>query len=602
MSTQAPELPVPQRPVAPILDAAAPRPTGQGSRRRPDDVPAPVHVGGVETALVFLVAWIVFGAIGYRVVVMQHVVPGDAMNLMSRAFYVWHNDPAKLAAIGFTDPPLQTIGLLPFAIVKPLASSLVALPVASGFWGAAALTMLHRTMARCGLGLPVRLVGVLLIGLNPLFLFYATTGMPDMIYVWALAATAYFLITWAIEDQARFIAGVGMFLALLAMARFGFIVMAVVLAAVLAWVLAARNADEDEQRGLLTTLLSPVGAILVVWIIACTLIASDPFGWLLDAQPFGGTSRSTGAQHVELVPFLEHLGVLTVGVAIPAVLGMLGLAARAKDRDSTAAGLIVIVLTGIALVAGNALVHDDMSLLTLRAMLPVGIIGAIAVVWLARVDGATGRIMGLVALILAFPATAIAMDRYPYQNLEQAFLRALVQQTDQEGTSSRGGYPVGVRAEQRMAAFVKVMAGRRPGAVLADNSTTGGVILLTGRPKVFVDRVDQGDAAFLRTLQKPWGKVQYLLVAPRRQDDSVATTYPGIAQGRRPGLRPVFSYGGYTLVSVARVDPTTTRRTTTSSGTPGGTTGGAGATGSTGGAGAGASGGTATGTTAGSGR
>ncbi|WP_210494664.1 hypothetical protein [Patulibacter sp. SYSU D01012] len=592
MSTQAPELPVPQRPVAPILDAAAPRPVGQGSRRRPDDVPAPVHVGGVETALVFLLSWLVFAAIGYRVVITQHVVPGDALDLMSRAFYVWHNDPAKLAAIGFTDPPLQTIGLLPFAIVKPLASSLVALPVASGFWGAAALTMLHRTMARCGLGLPIRVVGVLLIGLNPLWLFYATTGMPDMIYVWALAATAYFLMTWAIEDQARFIAGVGLFLALLAMSRFGFLAMAIVLAAVLAWVLAARNADEDEQRGLLTTLLSPVGAILVVWVMACWIIASNPFGWLLDARPFGGTSRSNGAQHVELAPFLEHLGVLTAGVAITAALGLLGLVARAKNRDNVAAGILVLALTGIALVAGNALVHDDMSLLTLRAMLPVGVIGTVAVIWLARVDGATGRIMGLIALAIAFPAAALAMDRYPYQNLEQAFLRALVQQTDQEGTSSRGGYPVGIRAEQRMAAFVKVMAGRRPDAVLADNSTTGGVILLTGRPEVFLDRVDHGDAAFLRTLQNPWGAVQYLLVT-RRQEDSVATTYPGVAQGRRPGLRPVFSYGGYTLVSVARTDPTKTRRTPAA---PGGAAAGPGTTG--GAAAAGSTGGTTTSTTA----
>ncbi|MGX6447574.1 hypothetical protein ACVU7I_05820 [Patulibacter sp. S7RM1-6] len=589
MSTPAPELPVPHRPVAPILDAP-PRPAAQASRRRPDDVPAPVAVSGIETFLVFALSWLAFGLIGYRIVVGQHVVPGDAIDLMSRAYYVWHNDPAKLAAIGFTDPPLQTIGLLPFAVVKPLASSLVALPVASGFWGAMALTMIHRTMARCGLGLPVRVVGVVLVALNPLWLFYATTGLPDMIYIWAVVGTGYFLVTWAIEDQARFIAGVGIYLALVGMGRFGFLIMAIVVAAVLAWVLAYRKADEDEQRGLLTTVLSPVGAILTVWVLACWIIASDPFGWLVDTTPIGGASLSTGAQHVELGAFAEHLGLLVAGVAITAVLAALGLAVRAKDHDHVAGGMFVLAVAGVAIVAGNALVHDDTSLLTLRAMFPVGVIGSVAVIWLARVHGATGRIMGVVALLLAIPASAAAMDRYPYQDMEQAFLRAIYQQRDQEGTSSRGGYRVGIRAEQRMAAFVKVVAGTRKNAVLADTATSAGVILLTGRPEVFVDRVDHGDGPFLRTLQSPWGKVRYLLVSAGRRDDAVATTYPGIAQGRRPGLRPVFSYGGYTLVSVAGSDPTKSRRTTgtatdaATTGTTGAVTG-SGATGSSSGAG-----------------
>lgn len=529
-----------------------------GPRRRPDDVDAPVGLHRFEALGVFLIGWIVFAAIGYRAVIEQHIVPADALDLMGRAYYVWHNDPAKLAAIGFSVPPLQTLGLLPFAIIKPLASSLVALPVASAFWGALALTLIHRTLARCGFTLWRRLLAIVLVAVNPLWLFYAGTGMPDMIYVAALAATVYFVFTWVIEDQPRFVAGVGLCVALLAIGRFGFILWAILLAIVVAVVLAVRKADDDESEGLLITLLAPTAAVVFLWIMICWVIAGDPFGWVVDAQPFGGPSASNATHEVELGSLIKYLGAVLIGGSLITVLAFLGLVWGAiGKRDAIAGGMAIVVLGGVAVLAGNAVIHDDMSLLSLRSVLPLTVFGIGAAAWLARSQGSLGATMSIVSLVLAIPAAGIAMDRYPYQNLEQAFLRGLLEQKDQEGTSSRGGYQVGIQDSQRMAAFIKSSVGSERNAVLADNSVVGGVILMTGRPEAFVDRVDEGDEHFLDVLANPWGKVRYILATrdPSREPSTITQRYPGIADGKVDGLNPVFRSGRYVLVSVARPAP-----------------------------------------------
>src|SRR3954451_20007388 len=85
--------------------------------------------GGWATFAMWGTLALVYGLIGYKVTIDQHVVVFDALDRLTRAFLVWHNDPPKLAAVGFLFPPLTTMAFLPFAAIKPIATSLVALPV-----------------------------------------------------------------------------------------------------------------------------------------------------------------------------------------------------------------------------------------------------------------------------------------------------------------------------------------------------------------------------------------------------------------------------------------------------------------------------------------
>src|SRR3954447_15585918 len=80
-------------------------PRGPHPRGTPLDLEPHLHrepiPGMRHGAIVFLVAFAAYFAIGYWVTIDQHVVVFDAVDRLTRALLVWHNDPPKLAAIGF---------------------------------------------------------------------------------------------------------------------------------------------------------------------------------------------------------------------------------------------------------------------------------------------------------------------------------------------------------------------------------------------------------------------------------------------------------------------------------------------------------------------
>src|SRR5688500_1520577 len=102
-----------------------------GPRREPVEEEQAIEASNWETIAIFVVFSIIFFLFGYKVVVDQHVIVFDALDRLSRALMVWHNDPPKLAAIGFTLPPLGTLALVPFALFRDLVSSGIALPLSS---------------------------------------------------------------------------------------------------------------------------------------------------------------------------------------------------------------------------------------------------------------------------------------------------------------------------------------------------------------------------------------------------------------------------------------------------------------------------------------
>ncbi len=53
---------------------------------------------------------------------------------------------------------------------------------------------------------------------------------------------------------------------------------------------------------------------------------------------------------------------------------------------------------------------------------------------------------------------------------------------------------------------------QQPNAILTDDSQTLEVMLLSGRPDLFLDRIDHGDMAWRRVLNNPFGRVKYFLL------------------------------------------------------------------------------------------
>jgi hypothetical protein len=526
----------------------------------------PTHLDPVDEALavrlpsrlvgfgIFFVAAVTYALIGYHVTIDQHVVVFDAVDRLTRAYQVWYNDPPKLAAIGFSFPPITTLVLLPLALIKPLATGLVALPLTTAAFAGLTVVLLDRTLARCEVPSFMRIPLVLGFALNPMTVFYAGNGMSEAVYVALLALTLYAAVSWYDTAQPRFLFAAGFGVGLLLLTRYGFILWGTLLVVLIGVALLRRSAQRVEVEGSLVAFAAPAIYALVLWILFNTLIVGDPLGWLStgSSQAVNTSGLSNGGD-LSLGHILSRLVQITVAVfplgiaAVPA-----GLLLFASRRDAMGLWLASLVILGLAIMGIHAATAHREGLLTLRDATPMALTSVVAAGWIyRRAKGLRLAVWGtsLVLLLIGLYTAYHAMETYPFQSQEQAFVRAIRTGSDQEGTNSIGGFKVGIRSEAQMAAYInRTVTGRHQ--ILTDNAQTFGVILLSGRPRLFFDRIIKGDGVWNSVLAKPFGVVSYFLVEYARTGDKIAARYPGLTQGKPAGFTVVFSNDRYALVKV----------------------------------------------------
>jgi hypothetical protein len=563
--------------------ATAPPPLPPAPIDRPDPrLPAthldPVAVspgiklpGKLLSFATFAAATIVYALIGYHVTVDQHVVVFDALDRLTRAYQVWYDDPPKLAAIGFSFPPITTLVLLPLALIKPLASGLVALPVTSAVFAGMSVVLLDRTLARCEMPTFLRIPVVLLYAANPMTVFYAGNGMSEAVYLALLACSLYAAVSWYETTEPRFLFGGGFGFALLLLTRYGFILWAVLLIFLIGFALLGRQAHRVEVEGSIVAFAAPAVYALVLWCLFNALIVGDPFGWLIT-----NTNQGVNAAGISSAGNLGFLHIVGRLIRITADVFPLGFAAVPaalvvffKRRDAMGLWLGSLVILGLAIMGVHAATAHHEGLLTLRDAMPMALTSIVAAAWAFRsLTGVRTAVWGItvVLLIVGLFTAWRAMETYPFQSLEQAFVRAVSTGADQEGTNSIGGFTVGIRSEAEMASYInRTITGRH--AILTDNSQTYGVILLSGRPRLFFDRVIKGDGVWQSVLRDPYGVVQYMLVAYNpRGGDLIRARYPGLIAGNPKGFKVVYQTSRYVLVKVPGLDPDPVRNTPTTKG------------------------------------
>jgi hypothetical protein len=134
----------------------------------------------------------------------------------------------------------------------------------------------------------------------------------------------------------------------------------------------------------------------------------------------------------------------------------------------------------------------------------------------------------LAAVVASIPFTAYTMEHYTVQYLELNFMAAVLH--DRGITSPLTGV-------DPMARYIGAHVHGHD-SILADDAQTFGVMLRTGRPDLFWDRIDKGDAEWRDVLAVPWGRVQYMLMA---SDDLIAQRYPLLFEGKPAlGMSPVY--------------------------------------------------------------
>jgi len=493
-------------------------------------------------------------ALGVWLLRSEHILVFDGLARLSHAFFVFWNSPPKLTAIGFVWPPVETLVFLPFALIRPLATSLLALPLMSAFCGGLLLLVLNRLFELGGMRPWQRYPLLLVFGANPMIAFYAANGMAEIVYLFLLVGGIYSFVRWYLTRAAGPLVSASMFFSLGILTRYEVFSWALLLVVPITLVSIRQRVHRSELEGTLLTYLAPIAYSMGLWLFFNWLIEGSPLFWLRQQAPGAPLSPGAAAPHVAsttLSPLriAEKLVALNWELFPPVVIAVIVLLAVALVRkDWMTWTLIAMLLVNAAftwlIVVGSGSVEYFQLRYNMRAM-PIAVA---SIAWLYLLARGRRRHLvwaaSLLSLAVAIPFTLHTMRVYPYQFREQAFVNAV------EG---KGGLPDPLVGARKVASWVDAQVHQRD-AILTDDSQTFAVMLLSGRPDLFLDRIDHGDARWLAVRDNPWGTVRYMLMITGGPD-LIAAKYPKAGEGANPGLTPVFRSQNYILLRVAAKPP-----------------------------------------------
>lgn len=495
----------------------------------------------------FLVAWTLFG---HWLVVGKHVVGFETLDRLNRALMVWHNDPPKLSALGFDYPPLATLLVTPLTLFSDLARNLAIVPLTSAVFAAFTMVVLNTMMRRAGVLAPLRLCLLVALGANPLVALYAAGGGRQFVWLCFVVAALGALVAWYVTADIRFVMIAGLSFSVAALAGYSSLLWFVVGAVMVGAILARLGADGTEIEGTTVGFASPTVYVIALWTAFNLLLLGNPFAWITDSSDALG---GAGAEQFSLVGLAQWTGALVLHGAPLAIVVLPALLFVGLSRGNTLALWLAVVLAVTVLApAGAVVLHLTDSPMVMRNALPILLVSVIGAIWLARSAGSSATLVSalvVVGLVVSIPWTFQGMKTYKYQNLESTFAAAVSTGQSQEGARTLSGQAVGVVDEQAMAAWIRDNVTRQ-GSILTDNAQTYAVMLFTGRPDLFFDRVDQSDGPWLEAARNPVEHVDYLLLSTDASLDLLSQVYPVAAEGRDPALTTIYTTPRYTLVAV----------------------------------------------------
>ena len=495
----------------------------------------------------FAVAWTLFG---HWLVVDKHVVGFETLDRLNRALMIWHNDPPKLSALGFDYPPLATLLVAPLTLFSDLARNLAIVPVASAIPAAFTMVLLNTMMRRATVLAPLRYTVLVALGANPLVALYAAGGGRQFIWLCFVVAGLGALFAWYVTADIRFVMIAGLAYSVAALAGYSSLLWFLLGAVMVGAILARLGADGAEVEGTTVGFASPTVYVIALWTAFNLLLLGNPFAWITESSDAMG---GAGTEVFSVVGLLRWTGELVLyGAPIAIVVLPALLFAGISRRNAMALWLGIILAATILAPAGAVVLHLTDSPMVMRNALPILLVSVIGATWLARSAGTGATLVSallVVGLLISIPWTFRGMETYKYQNLESTFAAAVSTGQSQEGARTLSGQEVGVVDEQAMAAWIRANVTRR-GSILTDNAHTYAVMLFTGRPDLFFDRVDQSDGPWLEAARNPVESVDYLLLSTDTSTDLLSQIYPQAAVGRDAALTTIYTTDRYTLVGV----------------------------------------------------
>ncbi len=436
-------------------------------------------------------------------------------------------------------------------MVPELTSSLVVVPVVSAVFAALTMVLLNTMLRRARVRLPLRLLVLAGVGLNPLVVMNASLGGRTFLWLALVVAAVGALLAWYVTADIRFIMVAGLCFGLASLTGYTSLVYFVVATAAVAAVLARLGAGGREIEGTTIGFAAPAVYAVALWTGLCLVLLGRPTAWIADSSD---TAASVGGRgDVALLDVVTDTGrLLFDGAPLAIVVLPLLLLQGLVGRNGFALWLGALLGTAVLVPGGAALLGLTDAPMAMANALPILVLAVVGGIWLVRSTAhhASAAVALALALLVSVPWTFAAMPDFEHQGLERAFHDAVSTGSSQEDARTVSGTVVGYDEEKAMGEYIRDHVTARD-SVLTDNAQTYAVMLFSGRPDLFLDRAGRSDEGWARAAQEPPSMVDYLLLSTDPTFDLLSRRYPDAARGTAPGLREVFSTDRYRLVEVA---------------------------------------------------
>lgn len=510
--------------------------------------PADIERRWWESTAIFAIFTVLYSVIGYWLVVQMHVVGFETLDRFDRALMIFHNEPPKLSSIGFDYPPLSVVLVAPFTVIPALARSLIVIPVVSAIFAGLTMMFINTMMRRAQIVFPLRAAVLATLGLNPLVVMYASIGSRNFMWLAFVLAALGALFAWYVTADIRFVMVAGLAYSVAALTGYGSLVWFLISLVMVGAILSRLGADGKEVEGTTVGFAAPTVYVIALWSVFNLILLARPLAWLTDAS-----DGATGLGDFSLVDIARATVDLVVyGAPIAIVVLPALIFSGIARRNGFALWLGLMLLASILAPGVSVLIRVTDSPMLMSNALPILLLSVVGAIWLARSSLTGGlAVSGIlaVALLLSIPWTFHAMSDFKYQGVERSFHDAVTTQDSQDGAKAVDGSVVGYANEQDMADYIRANIGGE-GSILTDNSQTYGVILLTGDPALFFDRVDESDGPWRRAAADPAAHARYLLLSTDTRTDLLSQLYPVAATGDDAVLAEIHGNSRYTLVEV----------------------------------------------------
>lgn len=497
---------------------------------------------GREERLLFAGLLVLYLAAAAALAFGLGVTHGDALSRVGSISTALHSGDPKLSAIGFVWGPLPALLMLPLVALRPFAPWLVetgfVAGVLSGVSMAAAMAVLSSLLHEQGVRTGWRRLLVACVALNPVILFYGANGMSEALGVLLLLIAARGLHRWALEGRSTGLASAGFALGLAYLTRYEALaggIAAVAAVAVLHLLRSNRSWDERRSAAVADAILLgvPVAAAVIVWSLSSWAIVGSPFEQFSSvygnsahlerarestAGVVGPSASVVGTQIASLAPSLLLLLPLTLAGLI-----------RHREQLGRLAPSAVIgaVVTAQALGTLLGLTFDWLRF-SMLAIPTAALLAGVALAGAERPPAVRHRpgpaAMAAAALfVVGMFTTAAAMGNVRLAPEEWEIVTT-IQDPGYDGVQERE------RAGEKALAELLDSRNLDAGAVLVDNASAFGVVLVSEAPQQFIVTSDDEFEAALAdpaTFGVRYFVVPDPTIGPGRAD-AVNRAYPSL--------------------------------------------------------------------------